>query len=267
MEAFVPSAVGRKINREAVVLLGWGRAVLLQLAHPLIAAALSDYSKFRRGPRGYLRRARSTVGAMLELSFGTPADAQRIVRRINAIHDQVHGTLDRAVGIFPAGTVYSARDPQLLCWVHATLIESMIMSYELFVDPLSADEKDTYAIDATWLARELGVEPQLLPMDYPSVQSHVLSRYATGEIVVGDNARTLAAALLSPPLGPAAAPLFRVTRLITLGLLPSHIREAYGFEWNAQRERSFRRAVAVIRRTRRLLPAIFREWPAARLAA
>ena len=77
----------------------------------------------------------------------------------------------------------------------------------------------------------------------------------------------LAAALLSPPLGPAAAPLFRVTRLITLGLLPAHVREAYGFPWNAQRERSFRRAVALIRRTRRLLPAVFREWPAARMAA
>jgi uncharacterized protein (DUF2236 family) len=58
-----------------------------------------------------------------------------------------------------------------------------------------------------------------------------------------------------------------MTRLITMGLLPAHVRDAYGFTWNAQRERSFRRAVAFIRRTRRLLPAILREWPAARLAA
>jgi uncharacterized protein (DUF2236 family) len=263
----VSSAIARKINREAVVLLGWGRAVLLQLAHPLVAAAVSDYSKFRRGPRGYLRRVRSTVGAMIELTFGTPEDARRIVRRINGIHDQVNGRLDRAVGIFPAGTPYSARDPQLLVWVHATLIESMVVSYELFVDPLSAAEKDQYATDATWLACELGVPADLLPKSYADIETHLHCRYASGEIVVGDRARTLGAALLSPPLGPAAAPLFRVTRLITLGLLPAHLREAYGFAWNGQRERSFRRAAALVRRTRRLRPAVFREWPAARMAA
>jgi uncharacterized protein (DUF2236 family) len=267
MDQFPASAVARKINRETVVLLGWGRAILLQLAHPLIGCALSDYSRFRRGPRGYLRRARSTVGAMLELTFGTPRDAQRIVDRINGIHDQVNGRLDRAVGIFPAGTPYSARDPQLLCWVHATLIESMVIAYELFVDPLTCDEKNRYAADATWLARQLGVEPERLPVTYHGIETYLETRYSSGEIVVGENARVLANALLSPPLGPAAAPLFRLTRLITVGLLPAHVRDQYGFPWNAQRERSYRRAVALIRRTRRLLPAVFREWPAARLAA
>ncbi|HEY7474132.1 MAG TPA: oxygenase MpaB family protein [Vicinamibacterales bacterium] len=267
MEPVPASPVARKINREAVVLLGWGRAVLLQLAHPLVAAGVGDYSRFRRGTRGYLRRVRSTVGSMIELTFGTPDEAERIVRRINGIHDQVHGTLDRAVGIFPAGTPYSARDPRLLCWVHATLVESMVISYELFVDPLTREEKDRYAADAAWLARELGVPPADLPQDYSGIEAHLQTRYASGEIAVGDGARVLAGALLSPPLGPAAAPLFRMTRLITMGLLPAHVRDAYGFTWNAQRERSFRRAVAFIRRTRRLLPAILREWPAARLAA
>ncbi len=102
------------------------------------------------------------------------------------IHDQVNGRLDRAVGRFPAGTPYSARDPELLCWVHATLIESMVVSYELFVDPLTSEEKNRYALDATWLACELGVEPHLLPRDYPAVEAHVRARYESGDIVVGD---------------------------------------------------------------------------------
>lgn len=264
MSQYPASAIARKINREAVVLLGWGRAILLQLAHPLVAAAVNDYSKFRKGSRGYVKRARSTVGAMLELSFGSDEDARRIVGRINGIHDRVNGRLDRAVGRYPAGTFYSARDPELLTWVHATLIDSMVVSYELFVDPLSIEEKDRYALDATWLAEELGVPPDELPRSYPAVQAHLVSRYGSGDIVVGDSARTLAGALLSPPLGPAAAPLFRLTRLVTIGLLPPNIREAYGFSWNDREERSFRRAVAFIRRTRRLLPAVLREWPAAR---
>ena len=267
MDQFPASAVARKINRETVVLLGWGRAVLLQLAHPLIAAAISDYSRFNRGSRGYLRRVRSTVGAMLDLTFGTPDEAQRIVTRINGIHDQVSGRLDRGVGIFPAGTPYSAHDPRLLGWVHATLIESMVVAYELFVDPLTMAEKNQYTVDSAWLARELGIQVECLPSTYGAIEAHLERRYASGEIAVGENARALGGALLSPPLGPAAAPLFRLTRLITVGSLPAHVREQYGFPWNAQRERSYRRAVALIRRTRRLLPAVFREWPAARLAA
>jgi len=260
-------AMARKINREAVVLLGWGRAILLQLAHPLVAAALSDYSGFRHGAGGYLRRARRTVGAMLDLTFGTPDDQRRIVRSINAIHDQVRGHLAQPVGIFPAGTPYRARDPRLLCWVHATLVESLVVAYEQFVDPLAPDESDQYTVDAAWLAHELGVGWDLLPDSYAGIRAYMRAQYDSGEIAVGDDARALAAALLAPPLGPAAAPLFRVTRLITVGLLPDPIRQAYGFSWEPRHERAFRRAVILIRRTRRLLPAMLREWPAARLAA
>src|SRR5262245_15266928 len=125
--------VARKINREAVVLLGWGRAILLQLAHPLVAAGVGDYSGFRSGARGFVRRVRGTVGGMLDLTFGTADEAQRIIDRINSIHDRVNGRLPAAVGIFPAGTPYSARDPKLLLWVHATLIDSMTVAYETFV--------------------------------------------------------------------------------------------------------------------------------------
>ena len=165
-----------------------------------MAAAVSDYSKFRRGPRGYLRRVRSTVGAMLELSFGTPEEARRIVRRINTIHDQVNGRLDRAVASFPLARSIR-RDSELLCWVHATLIESMVVSYELFVDPLTSEEKNRYGPHATWLACELGVEPHLLPRDYPAVEAHVRARYESGDIVVGDAARVLGAHCSRRPSG------------------------------------------------------------------
>src|SRR5580765_2475072 len=102
MEGHALNPVARKINREAVVVLGWGRAVLLQLAHPLVAAAIADYSKFHRESGGFVTRARRTIGAMLSLTFGPPDDVKAAIGRINAIHDQVHGTLPEAVGMFPA---------------------------------------------------------------------------------------------------------------------------------------------------------------------
>ena len=43
---------------------------------------------------------------MLDLTFGTDADAQRIVDTINGIHDHIHGRLGAATGIFPAGTPF-----------------------------------------------------------------------------------------------------------------------------------------------------------------
>jgi uncharacterized protein (DUF2236 family) len=267
MAAHATNPVARKINREAVVVLGWGRAVLLQLAHPLVAAAIADYSRFHRESGGFVGRARRTIGAMLSLTFGPQDDVKAAIGRINSIHDQVHGTLPEAIGIFPAGTPYSARDPHLLLWVHATLLESIVTTYELLVGPLTTIEKDTYVVEAAWLASELGVDPAMVPGDYAGILAFLRQVYASGEIVVGPAASTLAGSLLSPPLGPAAAPLFRLTRLVTVGLLPPEIRGAYSFEWDASRDRAFRRAVSMIRGMRRCLPARLREWPAARVAA
>jgi uncharacterized protein (DUF2236 family) len=267
MSSQAANPVARKINREAVVILGWGRAVLLQLAHPLVAAAIADYSKFHRESGGFVGRARRTIGAMLALTFGPPDDVKAAIGRINAIHDQVHGTLAEPVGIFQAGTPYSARDPRLLLWVHATLLESIVSTYELLVGPLTPAEKDAYIVEAAWVAHELGVDPADVPRDYAEIQAYLRQMHASGAIAVGATAATLSGSLLSPPLGPAAAPLFRLTRLVTIGLLPQEIRAAYGFAWDAGRARAFERAVSMIRGMRRCLPVRLREWPASRVAA
>jgi uncharacterized protein (DUF2236 family) len=263
VDARPTGTVARKINREIVVLIGWGRAILLQLAHPLIAAAINDASSFHGGAGSYVRRAHQTISAMLDLTFGTDADAQRIVDRINGIHDRIHGTLGAATGIFPAGTPYSARDGQLLIWVHATLVESLILTYERLVGPLTPEEKDEYAADSAWLARELGAPPDTVPSDEASVTAFMQEARSRGEIVVGDDARRMAAALLSPNIL-VAAPAFWVSGLITVGLLPDDLRQAYGFGWDERRARRFQQATALVRGTRRLLPPFAREWPAAR---
>jgi uncharacterized protein (DUF2236 family) len=255
--------VARKINREIVVLIGWGRAILLQLAHPLIAAAINDASSFHGGAGSYARRAHQTISAMLDLTFGTDADAQRIVDRINGIHDRIQGRLGTPTGAFPAGTPYSARDGQLLVWVHATLVDSLILTYERLVGPLTREEKDEYAADSAWLARELGAPPDAVPSDEASVAAFMQEIRSRGEIVVGDDARRMAAALLAPDIV-VAAPVFWVSGLITVGLLPDDLRQAYGFQWDERRSRNFERVTAIVRRSRRLLPAVCREWPAAR---
>lgn len=255
--------VARKINREAVVLLGWGRAILLQLAHPLVAAGVADHSDFRAGASGFALRAKHTVGAMLSLTFGTDAEMRATADRINAIHDRTHGTLREAAGVFAAGTPYSARDPKLLAWVHATLLDSLPLAYETFAGPLTREEKDEYCAEATAIGPLLDIPPDLLPRNSTDLHRYLERMYRSGEIHVTSTAKLLARELLSPPIGPATR-LFSLGRLATIGLLPGPVRRGYGFDWSTNDERSLRRWTAVLRRVRWLLPSMLREWPAAR---
>ena len=259
--------IARKINREIVAVLGWGRAILLQFAHPLVAAGIADHSGFNSDQRGYVARAHRTVAAMLSLTFGSEEEARKTAARINAIHDRVHGTLREAAGVFPAGTPYSARDPELLRWVHATLLDSVPLAYERFVGPLTVDEKDRYCREAADVEPLLRIPDGFLPRSTGELNSYMHEMYDSGQIVVTDTARELARNLLSPPFGTIGAPLFSPVRLSAVGLLPPHIRAEYGMSWDAHDERALARATTLVRTGRRWLPRLLREWPTVRRAA
>ena len=191
--------MSRRVNREAVVVLGWGRAILLQLAHPLVAAGVAAHSGFDAGALAYVRRMRGTIGSMLSLTFGTAAEVRETAGRINAIHRRVHGRLDRAVGGYPAGTPYDATDPALLAWVHATLIDSQLRTYALFVGPLTRDEEDRYCAEAAQVGPLLGVSAGDLPGTRDSLDGYLDRMRREDRLAVGAGARRLAGALLAPP--------------------------------------------------------------------
>ena len=113
------------------MILAWPRAILLQLAHPLVAAGVAEHSTFRAGPVTAAKRLHHTIRAMLSLVFGDEAAQARTIAAIRAIHKRVNGQLKTDVGPFPAGTRYSAEDPALLLWVHMTLIESVVFAHDL----------------------------------------------------------------------------------------------------------------------------------------
>ena len=261
-----PASVTRKVNREGVVLLGWGRAILLQLAHPLVAAAVSGQGSFHGRTLEYVRRMRGTVGAMLALTFGTHEEISRNAARINTIHSRVRGRLTEAAGPYQTGTSYSAGDPELLTWVHATLIQSQLLTYGLFVGPLTADEKDRYCAEASTLGPLLGVPEGWFPSNVVELDAYLATMQTSGRIVVTESARRLADVLLAPPGRSLVWPVLALGRLTTVGLLPDVVRRAYGFTWNARRERSLQLAAPVVQALRRRLPRRLREWPAARRA-
>jgi uncharacterized protein (DUF2236 family) len=202
---------------------------------------------------------------MLSLTFADEVQVRVVIDRINGIHTRIHGTLREATGHFSAGTPYSAQDPDLLLWVHATLIESNLLAYERFVGPLARAEKDAYCLEATEIAVMLGVARSRVPASLTELDEYLGRMLAAGAIEVTPTARGLASALLSPPLGPAAA-LFGIMRLTSIAMLPAHIRGQYEFPWSDQDARRFDRATTMIRRVRPLLPKPIRHWEYARPA-
>jgi uncharacterized protein (DUF2236 family) len=256
--------VSRRINAERLVLLGWSRAILLQFAHPLIAAGIADHSGFRGKPIAALQRLRHTVRAMLALTFGDAADRDSALERIRAIHRQVHGQLSVDVGPFPAGTPYSAEDTDLVLWVHATLVESVPMFYEMLIGPLTPTERDAYCAEATQVAVALNARRSEVPCSWARLQTYLDRMYASGRITVSAQARDLATAVLSPPFGPLGAPGTALNRLLTLGTLPPNVRSQYGFAWTRRDDRMLELVVRALRTSRRALPGRLAKWKPAR---
>jgi len=248
-----------KVNREVIVVAGWGRAILLQLAHPAVAAGVHHHSSFRGSLLSSFRRLHSTVGAMLSITFGDTEQMITAAAGINAIHDRVRGRVAEE-----AGEAYSAHDPDLQRWVHATLLESIPLTYELLVGPLTRRERDRYCSEAAIMEPLLGMPAGLLPRDSAQLDIYMREMLAGGSLVVTDTSRSLARALLYPPQWYLAWPAFRAMQLITIGSLPPSLRQAYGFAWRARDARALARWTALLRASRRLLPPLAREWPMAR---
>jgi uncharacterized protein (DUF2236 family) len=254
-------SIARQVNAERMVLFGWSRAILLQLAHPLVAAGVADHSSFRGGGPSAVVRLHHTIRAMLALTFADEAGREAALDGIRAIHRRVHGELRAGTGIYGAGTPYSAEDPDLVLWVHATLLESIPLVYEKLVRPLSDDERDAYCAEAAPVAVDLGAREHEVPRTWTAVLRYMESMYASGVIDVGDQARELARAVLRPPFATLVAPLTFANQIITVGLLPQPIRNQYRFEWNARRDAQLTRVLAILHATRKFLPQLISLWP------
>src|SRR5438477_9238059 len=131
---FPRHAIIRQVNGEGALLLGGGRALLMQLAHPSVAAGVADHSDFETDPFGRLRR---TLEAETTLVFGTLEEAHATAARIRAVHERV------------TGPGYQANDPELLLWVHATLVDTALRVYTRFVRPLRPNEAEAYYDEST----------------------------------------------------------------------------------------------------------------------
>ncbi|HEX4915943.1 MAG TPA: oxygenase MpaB family protein [Vicinamibacterales bacterium] len=257
-----PDSVSWQVNREIVAVAGWGRAILMQLAHPSVAAGVHDHTTFRGSLWSGFRRLHSTIGAMLAITFGDTEQMIATAAGINAIHDRVRG---RVAG--PAPNTYSAHDPELQRWVHATLLQSIPMTYELLVKSLNEGERDQYCAEATLMEPLLGMPRGWLPRTSAELDRYIEEMLSSGRLVVTDTSRALARAVLYPPQWQLAWPAFRVMALLSIGTLPPSLRDAYGFPWRERDARALKRWTWLLRMSLRMLPSFARHWPLARRSA
>jgi uncharacterized protein (DUF2236 family) len=250
----------RHVSGERLMVLGWSRAILMQLAHPLMAAGVARHSQFRGRATEAVVRLYHTVAAMLSLVLGDDRTRRETIAHIRAIHRTVNGTLGRAAGPFSAETRYSAEDPALLQWVHITLIESTAILYQRLVGPLGSADLDALCDESAATLLDLGGDPQTAPRTWRELCADIDRMAASGEIVVTAEGRAMANALLSPHAGLVPIPFVGWHRLIAIGLLPPFIRDAYGFEWDAKREARLTRVLSVIRAARRVSPSLLARW-------
>jgi uncharacterized protein (DUF2236 family) len=253
---FGPETLTWRVNRELVLLLGGGRALLLQVAHPLVAAGVLQHSDYDTDPWGRLYR---TLDVTTKIVFGDARTSGAAARRLHGVHAKVRGDA-------PDGTPYDARDPDLLVWVWATLVESSLLVYQRCVRRLSPEELERYYGEQTRFALACGVPDGHWPDGYAAFTRYFEEMIVAG-LDVGDDARLIARAVLRPPLpGPLRPAFASLVNLATAGLLPPRLREAYELRWSATRERLLAASLLAVRGTRTLVPRVAREFPAARAA-
>ncbi len=260
---FGPGSVTWRVNREQALLLGGGCALLEQIAHPLVAAGVSDHSDFKEDP---LKRLRRTLDATLAIVFGTTEEAQQAAAGIRAVHSRVQGTLRSDTGRFPAGTPYSAEEPSLLAWVNATLFDTSICTYELLFAPLMRADLERYYAESCEVAVILGVPDTQIAPTIDGFREWWAQMLDGADVAVGTEGRDLAKAVLTPKLRFVPRPAFAPLSLFTIGLLPESVRSRYGFRWSPSRERAFRASAAAIGAAAKALPARVRFFPQARAA-
>jgi uncharacterized protein (DUF2236 family) len=253
--------VTRKLYREsALTLLAWPRAILLQLAHPLVAAGVADHSNFRKDP---WQRFIHTFDAALFLVFGSEVQARTAIDRISRVHSRVRGVLSEPVGRFPVGTPYDATDPRLLLWVFATTIDSELQVGRRYLGGLSDEEEERYYSETKPSAIALGVPPRMMPATLAELRRWIEDTLDS-DISIGSFQRDLASSVLYPTLRFVPRLALEPFVAITLGLLPARVREEYGFRYGAVHRRIFDMSPQVLRLTLPVAPSPLRYMPLAR---
>ena len=260
---FGPGSVTWRHAGEAALMLGGGRAVLMQLAHPLVAAGVGQHSGYATDP---WRRTAETTRLMLLLTFGTCSQAREAARAINRLHIGVTGALADDAGDLRAGTTYEARDPALLLWVYATLVDTTRLMTRLLFKPLSPVEEEQYYQESKRIVALLGLPAARTPATLADFNTYLDGMLSGSQLAWTPEAQRVADIVMHMPAPFILRPALLAAEQVTIGLLPPPVRAIYGYHWDRYRQAALDLSFASLRLALSAIPAPLRQMPFARQA-
>ncbi len=246
-------SLARMVHGERAVGLLYGqRALLIGALEPLTytGTMLSTRSK----DRPFQRLAR-TAKIQETILLGTREEADKALAVVQRLHERVKGTLPEAAGAHPAGSAYSAFDPELMLWTLAVIADSGRAMYETMVRPLSEAEREDLWQDYVRFGELFGLPRADVPGSYREFSAWWEERMSSPELQATEHGLEMAplVAFEQPVPGPARGNLIAQNHIIK-GTLPPRVRQIFGIPWSRAHEASFRAMTAAHRRARRFFP-------------
>lgn len=222
------SLLRRNLGEWRIALVAW-RLLVLQTAHPVVAAGMSQHSTYRAHP---WRRVEHTMDSGKHLFFSDRDGLRREIARLERTHRRIHGTDGQ-------GAAYTAEDPAVRAWVLITLYESITAMRELSGDPFTTAELDRLYAEFRTVCAEFALPDDVLPPTAADVPAY-MERTIRERLTYGKEVRYLLFEILREAprprrlrrVGPAW-PLLRVAiagtlATLTVADLPPAFRERFG---------------------------------------
>lgn len=251
-------SVLRMVHEERAVGLLYGqRALAIGALNPVNFIGTMAHTRGRARP---FKRLTRTAKMFESIYFGSREEADEVLAAVHHMHQSVSGELPDRAGPFPAGTPYSAVDPELMLWTVAVTADSAQVFYEMFVRRLSEEEREALWSDYLRFGELFGMARDAAPASYGEFREYWNDRLYGDRMHLTDDARFVAMAIMFEiPVPPLHQPAMRVHNLLMLGSLPKRVRELYGLRWTRAHEISFRAAVAGLRAPRPVAPRRLRS--------
>jgi uncharacterized protein (DUF2236 family) len=251
-------SVARMVHGERSVGLLYGqRALLVGALEPLTYTGTMLSTRSADKP---FRRLARTAKIQETVLLGSRAEADRALAGVNRLHQRIAGELPEAAGIHPAGTPYSAFDPELMLWTLAAIADSGRAMYEAMVRPLSATEREALWQDYVLFGELFGLPRAAMPASHREFSAWWEGKLASPDLRATEHALEMAPLVaFEQPVPAAARGNLVVQNHIIKGTLPPRVREIFGIAWSRANEASFRALTATHRRARRAFPRAMRR--------
>ena len=259
-EGYFPegSSILRRIHSERAVGLFYGqRALMIGALDPLAFVGTTEHTNAKLKP---FQRLSHTAEVFETIFFGTRAEADKALALVHRLRERVEGEMPEDAGKVPAGTSYSAFDPELMLWTMAVIADSGPCFYELFVDRLGDYEHERLWQEYVRFGELFGMPRDVAPSSHREFRAWFDGMLDSDEMYLTDDAREIGyATTFEIPMPAYRAPAKAVHDLIMLGSLPARVRELYGISYGRAQQRAFRAVVRGLRGARLLTPRSIRE--------